>query len=401
MTRRKAAKRKMAGRTGTARKAALRLPPILLEGDYPNLPPVSGPGEKFVLGPTPPAQSFPAVKRDLPAAYGTGRLFMVARDPHWLYAHWDLEPQQRIRYNARSEHGHLILRVHAGEQLNQPTTEIHVHPESHHWFAHVEQAASPYIAELGYYRSDHTWTRIATSGVTVTPPNTVSSDTSVSFATIPVELSFEKLAVLIWKAAGENLPLAQAVESLRRQGHPELPAISVPEAVDWSAEQRQAMAEIIDVDALRRVWIGSLEITELISRQIQHEISSLGAAQLGMPFPPPGEELNISSPVGGAPSGAKSFWLNVNAELIIYGATEPDATVTLGGRSIRLRPDGTFSFRFALPDGNYDLPIVAVSASQEDSRAVELHFNRSTEDRGEVGTQPSDPTLNPPSAENV
>ena len=32
------------------------------------------------------------------------------------------------------------------------------------------------------------------------------------------------------------------------------------------------------------------------------------------------------------------------------GATEPDAAVTIGGRKIQLRKDGTFSFRFALPD---------------------------------------------------
>ena len=73
---------------------------------------------------------------------------------------------------------------------------------------------------------------------------------------------------------------------------------------------------------------------------------------------------------------AKGFWFNVNAELIIYGATEPDAKVTLGGHEIKLRPDGSFSYRFALPDGNYDLPAVAVSADG-DGRA-----------RGEFEIQP-------------
>src|SRR5688572_31722682 len=33
------------------------------------------------------------------------------------------------------------------------------------------------------------------------------------------------------------------------------------------------------------------------------------------------------------------------------------ATVTIGGRPIRLRPDGSFSYRFSLPDGEYELPI--------------------------------------------
>jgi len=42
--------------------------------------------------------------------------------------------------------------------------------------------------------------------------------------------------------------------------------------------------------------------------------------------------------------------------VIIYGATEPGAKVTLGGHEIKLRSDGSFSYRFALPDGKYDLP---------------------------------------------
>ncbi len=54
----------------------------------------------------------------------------------------------------------------------------------------------------------------------------------------------------------------------------------------------------------------------------------------------------ISSLDSGAPPPA-GFWLNINAELIVYGATEPGAQVTLGGRPIQLRPDGTFSCRFS------------------------------------------------------
>ncbi|HXE42117.1 MAG TPA: hypothetical protein VN516_03745, partial [Candidatus Baltobacteraceae bacterium] len=95
------------------------------------------------------------------------------------------------------------------------------------------------------------------------------------------------------------------------------------------------------------------------------------------------------------------FWFNVNAELIIYGATEPNAKVTLGGNQIKLRPDGSFSYRFSLPDGKYDLPAVAVSADGTDARAAELKFTRETEYRGDVGAHPQDPSLKPPLPDNV
>jgi uncharacterized protein len=98
---------------------------------------------------------------------------------------------------------------------------------------------------------------------------------------------------------------------------------------------------------------------------------------------------------------AKGFWFNVNAELIIYGATEPDAKVTLGGHEIKLRSDGTFSYRFALPDGKYDLPAVAVSADGTDARAADLKFSRATEYLGDVGAHPQDPSLKPPLPENL
>ena len=104
---------------------------------------------------------------------------------------------------------------------------------------------------------------------------------------------------------------------------------------------------------------------------------------------------------GGIPELAKGFWFNVNAELIIYGATEPGAKVTLGGHEIKLRADGTFSFRFALPDGKYDLPAVAVSESGDDARAADLKFSRSTDYLGDVGATPQDPALQPPLPDNI
>ena len=138
--------------------------------------------------------------------------------------------------------------------------------------------------------------------------------------------------------------------------------------------------------------MGSLEITELIRRRLAHEISSFGVSSFGV--------SSFSSPFGGL-ERQKGFWFNVNAELIIYGATEPNAKVTLGGHEIKLRSDGSFSFRFALPDGKYDLPAVAVSADGTDARAADLKFSRETEYLGDVGAHPQDPALKTPLPENL
>ena len=382
-------------KTTTARRAYVRrkkieIPPLLLEGDQPAPPPASGPGRKYALGPVPPSQHFETAETELPEAYGTKKLFLTARDPHWLYAHWDLTREQQLKLNTRSAAGHLILRIYAGKVQGHPICDIHVHPESRHWFAHVERAGDSYAAELGYYSPPGRWTRIAVSSATVTPPDAVSAEGEIEFATIPFEFPFARLIEIIKSAVRENLPLAQAVEELRRHGHPELPRAKGKPVSTWTPRQEQALAKLVNIDEVRRVWMGSLEITELIRRRLAHEISSPGVSSLS----------SLSSPFGGA-GQPQGFWFNVNAELIIYGATEPAAKVTLGGHEIKLRSDGSFSYRFALPDGKYDLPAVAVSADGADARAADLKFSRETEYLGDVGVHPQDPALKPPLPENL
>jgi hypothetical protein len=386
----------------TPRKTVRRtaLPPILLEGDESTAPPVSGPGEKFTLGPTPPVEQFAPSAAELPESYGTKKLFLTARDPHWLYANWDLTREQQSDCNQESVDGHLILRILDGTDAKRTAAEIHVHPESRHWFAHVEGAGQKYAAELGYYTKTHKWVRVAKSAATFTPPETVSMDTTVEFSTISVDVPFATLLKMVKEAVTEHRPLALALEELRRTGHPELPKVGGA-AGAWTPEQERALARVVSMDQVRRVWIGSLEITELIRRRLDHEISSFGVSQFGWPTSWSGAVSSFSSPFGGPPPGAKGFWFNVNAELIIYGATEPDAAVSIGGRKIKLRPDGSFAYRFALPDGNYDLPAVAVSADETDARAAELKFMRATSFHGDVGAHPQDPALKTPTPDNV
>jgi hypothetical protein len=412
------------------------VPPILLESDHPASPAAGGLGEKFSLGATPPAQSFSG--GELPESYGTRKLFLAARDPHWLYAHWDLTREQQGKFNTESTDGHLILRIFAGKIEGHPASEIHVHPDSRHWFAHVERAGNSYAAELGYYSALGKWTRVAVSSGTVTPPDAAAKEDTAEFATIPFEFPFGRLMQIIEDAVRENIPLALAVEELRRHGHPELPRFttagipamprsSAAHAADnstaaapanagparaWTPQQEQALARIISIDETRRIWMGSLEITELIRRRLEHEVTSpmigFGATAITSPINPIASPSgvssvsNVSSPLGGGHREAgKGFWFNVNAELIIYGATEPGAKVTLGGHEIKLRSDGTFSCRFALPDGQYDLPAVAVSANGDDARAAELKFTRATQYLGDVGVSPPDPALQPPLPEKL
>jgi hypothetical protein len=229
--------------------------------------------------------------------------------------------------------------------------------------------------------------------------------------------------------AEESIPLRQNLEELREEGHKELPHLAVPppaaipppenkippkavrsvtelkpSAVKWTPRQTEALAKVIAVDQSRRVWIGSLEITELIRRQLREELSSITAAELSRGQGPGqvGAVSGVSSPAARLDFGkGRGFWFNVNAELVIYGATERGAKLIVGGRAVALRPDGTFSFRFALPDGNYDLPITAVAPDGQESRQADLSFRRASQYRGDVGRHPQDAKLREPAAAHV
>jgi uncharacterized protein len=113
----------------------------------------------------------------------------------------------------------------------------------------------------------------------------------------------------------------------------------------------------------------------------------LTASGMGMGFTASGMGLTasgmgmIGSSASAPPIRPRKFWLVADAELIVYGATEPDATVTIGGQPIKLNSDGTFRFQMHFPDGNIDFPILAVAADGEQNRAVHMTFDRQTLER--------------------
>ncbi len=432
---------------------------------------------RYALGALAPVAPQPAAPSELPEGYGTRRLFLAARDPHWLYASWDLTPEQQRELNLKSRHGHLVLRVFAHESRETVVPEVHVNPESRTFFVNVPHAETRYHAELGLYAKGGKWETVSVSSSTFTPPDAPARETSVEFATIPAQISFETIVETVQHFAAENKPLLEAViaaqeaqqseppapiadplpasatpaatahapapatrataapanaeptaprepeppaptsalkpgDSRPKNGRPSRPPAKLPVRVEraetWTPERTLALAKLISIDSYRRVWMGSIEITELVRRQLEEEISSIAAAERARAaapeLPAANEAFGISSALGGPEAGIRrdrKFWFKVNAELILYGATEPDARVTIAGRTVRLRPDGTFSFRFALPDGRYNLPAAATSADQVETREAILEFSRSTEYHGQIEQHPQDPGLRTPRPENL
>ncbi len=74
----------------------------------------------------------------------------------------------------------------------------------------------------------------------------------------------------------------------------------------------------------------------------------------------------------------RKFSFDVDAEIIVFGSTDPSANVTLLGEPVRLRPDGTFTVRCSMPNCRQLIPAVARSADGIEQRTIVLSVERNT-----------------------
>jgi hypothetical protein len=109
----------------------------------------------------------------------------------------------------------------------------------------------------------------------------------------------------------------------------------------------------------------------------------LAPAGPGIPPGPSGPEEEGASAVS-SQRESRPFHFVVHTELVVYGAAEPGAAVTLQGAPVALRSDGSFSLRFELPDGQQILRAVAVSRDGKVERVITPVVTRRTTEQEET-----------------
>ncbi len=107
------------------------------------------------------------------------------------------------------------------------------------------------------------------------------------------------------------------------------------------------------------------ELREVIEERLHRPIADPAGGHFG-----PGANGSSRQP--------SAFDFHVDTELIVHGATRPDALVTLRGEPVRVRSDGTFAVRFNLPDRRHVLPVVASSRDGAEQRTIVLAVDRNT-----------------------
>lgn len=102
-----------------------------------------------------PAPEHRETHPDLPASYGDHRLVVMARDPNWAYAYWDLDPK-RIRdltQSAGPSSTRWVLRVYSAAL--QPVVEkgnyfdIAIKVETGSYYLNLSKPGARFIVEIG------------------------------------------------------------------------------------------------------------------------------------------------------------------------------------------------------------------------------------------------------------
>lgn len=114
------------------------------------------------------------------------------------------------------------------------------------------------------------------------------------------------------------------------------------------------------------------------------ELQELFEERLRRPMGPPAARSSGAEDEEGE-DGVPAFELEVDAEMVVYGVTQPGAYLTLQGEPVKVHADGTFRVRVDMPNRRQVLPIVASTADGASRQMVVMAVERNTKSMGPAG----------------
>ena len=265
----------------------------------------------------------------------------LPRDPQWAYCFWAISDSDRRK---ASEAGatSLCLRVAdvtgLGADQSHPHAlqELVVDQQASEWFLPVPVDGRDYRVELGYRLRHGGWYSLAFSAVAQVPA--LEPSQRVADAFVPFSL---------------DQPLAA-------------PAPEV--SIGGGGVPHEQIYQIATAAGARSRRVGSEILHEAEGGAHQGLLNDSGA----------GVWASGRSESGSGLVRQRSFWLVADAELIVYGATDPAASLFIGDQQVALSADGTFRVHVPFRDGQQLYPIRAIASDGEQERSIRLEFERST-----------------------
>jgi hypothetical protein len=314
---------------------------------------------------------------DLPAGYGESRIVLMPRDPQWTYSYWDI-PNEHKEDLRRQGGQQLALRIYDVTDINleyQAPHSIQEYPcdeLAREWYLPMPVSDRDYVVDIGYRCADGRWLVLARSTPVHVPPVYPSDWIEDQFITVSWDEDLSGKTVYALVPPSKRMATG-GVGAQTEAGNPIYDEIF---GMAKSAEAQRVVGSLygsMQQVPVHEQAISSYVFPSGVGMWAVPTMSGLTMSGVGMS----GVGFSASMP----PIRPRQFWLVADAELIVYGATEPDATVTIGGRPIKLNPDGTFRFQMSFQDGLIDYPIMAVAADGEQTRSIHMKFTRETPSR--------------------
>lgn len=299
---------------------------------------------------------------DLPEGYGESRIVLMPRDPQWAFVYWDI-PNTR-KDELRSQGGQqLVLRLCDATDIDVTTQAPHNVQEypcdelAREWYLQIPVSDRDYTVEIGYRCADGRWLMLTRSATVHIPPTYPSDWIEDIFMTVD------------WNSELRGKTIATLVPPTQR---------STGQGVEGYPIHDQIFGLAGDVEALRVA--GSLfgSMQQAPEETLSSFVFPSGMGKWAIPTASGINMSGVGFFASQPPVRPRQFWLIADAELIVYGATEPDATVTIGDQQIQLNPDGTFRYQMSFQDGVIDYPIKAVASDGEQNREIHMTFTRET-----------------------
>ncbi len=367
----------------------------------------------------------------LPDSYGVTNVTLITRDPHWIYAYWDISSESFSKANqALGKSGSdaiLTLRLHDvtlidfnGSNANH-SFDVEVDPNTNNRYINLWSDNVSYCAELGLKTQSGAFYSFTRSNTVSTQRRDWANKFDANWGEVrhnkngsfdllelkpkaqrtdAIEDIDEQQSGKFKKASKEELEahhswqelpdkLIERTHEAKKRRQP----LSADEILAYYARLfprlRKAKPQLIARLKRKGLWKDELDNDAELSGQNQFKGISPFSKEIFFKRPKFGaseefeEKGGASEMIGGASESllnagggseliyrSRKFFFELYAEVIVYGRTEPDATVWWGKEKITLRQDGTFSMRFALPDRRIPLDFTAVSNDNIEQRSI-------------------------------
>ena len=339
----------------------------------------------------------------LPASYNTTRLILMARDPYWLHAYWEIasEKFEDIK-NQMGDVFHqsvFVLRLYDITAIDfngwnaHHQFDIEVGCQSNNWYINLWNAGASYTSDIGMRTPDGQFFPMARSNCANTPRDSFSGRSDMIWMNVQEEKPDKPFVrprtKIQYRREAQRRKDSYQPSPKGKKGRmfhltendirayyanlfPLLRKVRGKRKGNGSGPQRS----LRDILGLKKFDL-EVSLIDGLSRSEYYKKLLLGASAEMMSRGGASERREgISSGASVQEMRERKFFFELWTELIVYGRTEPDAEVRHGNKAIKLRGDGTFTLRFALPDGKIPLDFVAQSADQIEKRSIVTSVER-------------------------